>query len=146
MSIRVSWRALKSLYVHFITKDTIQFQTHTYTKQVHYDPMISKLVTWGKTRDESIKTMAKALDSYVIRGVRNNIAFCRTLCTFSFERVIYTRINTHTHTQAHIPNISLGISAPTSLKISILKDTFRMSSRRSNDVSLRHLHCPCMWT
>ena len=48
---------------------------------VHYDPMISKLVTWGKTRDESIKTMAKALDSYVIRGVRNNIAFCRALCT-----------------------------------------------------------------
>lgn len=31
-----------------------------------YDPLISKLVTWGPTRDECIKSMAYALDTYQI--------------------------------------------------------------------------------
>ena len=87
-SIRESWRVLKSPYGLVVHMTRYEIPTHTHLKhktQVHYDPMISKLVTWGKTRDESIKTMAKALDSYVIRGVRNNIAFCRALCTLSFD-------------------------------------------------------------
>eukprot|EP00939_MAST-03C_sp_MAST-3C-sp1_P001604 g1604.t1 len=46
-----------------------------------YDPMISKLVTWAPDREGAIRTMAKALDSYVIRGVRHNVAFCRALCS-----------------------------------------------------------------
>ena len=42
-----------------------------------YDPMISKLITRGETREEAIDLMSGALDSYVIRGVRHNIPFCR---------------------------------------------------------------------
>ncbi len=33
---------------------------------VFYDPLISKLVTWGPTRDECIKSMSYALDTYQI--------------------------------------------------------------------------------
>ncbi|KAL6066072.1 Propionyl-CoA carboxylase alpha chain, mitochondrial [Balamuthia mandrillaris] len=42
-----------------------------------YDPLICKLCTWGPTRDEAVQTMERALDEYVIRGVRHNIAFLR---------------------------------------------------------------------
>jgi acetyl-CoA carboxylase biotin carboxylase subunit len=40
-----------------------------------YDPMLSKLITWGKTREESIKKMKSALREYVVLGVKTNIAF-----------------------------------------------------------------------
>lgn len=35
---------------------------------IYYDPLICKLITYGKTRDDAISTMVTALDSYVIRG------------------------------------------------------------------------------
>lgn len=35
---------------------------------MYYDPMISKLVTYGQNREQALKRMEKALDHYVIRG------------------------------------------------------------------------------
>lgn len=44
---------------------------------IYYDPMISKLVTYGSDRAEALKRMEDALDSYVIRGVTHNIPLLR---------------------------------------------------------------------
>lgn len=44
---------------------------------VHYDPMISKLVCWGKNREEAISRSLRALDEYYIGGVSNNISFLK---------------------------------------------------------------------
>ncbi len=44
---------------------------------VHYDPMISKVVCWGRTRDEAIRRMLRALSEYRIAGVETTIPFCR---------------------------------------------------------------------
>ena len=44
---------------------------------VHYDPMISKLITWGRTRPEAIQRMDRALAEYDIAGVQTTIPFCR---------------------------------------------------------------------
>ena len=41
----------------------------------YYDPMISKLITFGATRDEAIGRMLRALDEYQIAGVITNIPF-----------------------------------------------------------------------
>ena len=38
-----------------------------------YDSMIAKLITWGDSREEAIKTMDRALDEYVIEGIKTNI-------------------------------------------------------------------------
>ena len=46
---------------------------------IHYDPMISKLITYGKDRPSALQRMREALDSYVIRGVTHNINFLRSL-------------------------------------------------------------------
>lgn len=40
-----------------------------------YDPMISKLVSWGKDRHEAMERMRRALYEYVIVGVKTNIPF-----------------------------------------------------------------------
>ncbi|KAE8280276.1 Propionyl-CoA carboxylase alpha chain, mitochondrial [Larimichthys crocea] len=48
---------------------------------IYYDPMISKLVTYGATRAEALSRMEDALDNYVIRGVTHNIPLLREIIT-----------------------------------------------------------------
>lgn len=49
---------------------------HTrYTIPHMYDPMISKLVVWGRNRPEAIARMRRALYEYIIVGVKTNIPF-----------------------------------------------------------------------
>ena len=40
-----------------------------------YDSLISKLITWGRTRDEAISRMVRALDDYEIVGAPSTIPF-----------------------------------------------------------------------
>ena len=42
---------------------------------IFYDPMISKLITWGETRVHAIARMKRALDEYQVRGIRTTIPF-----------------------------------------------------------------------
>ena len=42
---------------------------------IYYDPMISKLCTWGKSRSLAIHSMKKALDNFEIEGINHNIPF-----------------------------------------------------------------------
>ncbi|MAO54130.1 MAG: acetyl/propionyl-CoA carboxylase subunit alpha [Rhodospirillaceae bacterium] len=44
-----------------------------------YDPMVAKLVTYGKDRNAAMDEMARALDRFQITGVANNIAFLAAL-------------------------------------------------------------------
>ncbi|HEY1588014.1 MAG TPA: acetyl-CoA carboxylase biotin carboxylase subunit, partial [Polyangia bacterium] len=44
---------------------------------VFYDPMISKLITWGATRAEAIERMERALMEYRVGGIKTNLAFHR---------------------------------------------------------------------
>ena len=42
---------------------------------IYYDPMISKLIVWGKNRQEAIQRMRRALYEYKITGVKTSIKF-----------------------------------------------------------------------
>jgi acetyl/propionyl-CoA carboxylase alpha subunit len=44
---------------------------------VHYDPLLAKLITSGRTRDEAIERMRAALASFVVEGVKTVIPFHR---------------------------------------------------------------------
>ncbi|XP_005106150.1 propionyl-CoA carboxylase alpha chain, mitochondrial isoform X2 [Aplysia californica] len=50
---------------------------------IYYDPMICKLVTYGRDRTSCMETMIKALDSYIIKGVTHNIPLLRDILTES---------------------------------------------------------------
>ena len=46
-----------------------------YEIPIYYDPLISKLIVWGNTRDEAIRRMRRALYEYKITGVKTSIKF-----------------------------------------------------------------------
>jgi acetyl-CoA carboxylase biotin carboxylase subunit len=59
----------------------------------YYDPLISKLITWGRTRTEALDRMTAALGSYELFGVRNNLPLCTWIMGHpKFREGVY---NTH---------------------------------------------------
>ncbi len=46
-----------------------------YTVSPHYDSMIAKLITHGNNRDEALNRMLRALDEYIIEGIKTTIPF-----------------------------------------------------------------------
>jgi len=44
-----------------------------YEVSTHYEPLMAKLITWGKNRDEAIRKMRSALEDTATEGVVNNI-------------------------------------------------------------------------
>jgi len=72
---------------------------------VHYDPMLAKLITWGRNRDESLARMRWALAHWPILGVTTNIQFLRMLLDHpAFVRGdIHTQFLDETDLEADIP-------------------------------------------
>ncbi|MBI3970689.1 MAG: ATP-grasp domain-containing protein [Chloroflexi bacterium] len=46
---------------------------------VHYDPLLAKLIAWGSTRAEALDRLRRAVDEYVLTGVRTTLPFHRWL-------------------------------------------------------------------
>ena len=47
---------------------------------IYYDPMLAKLVTYGKSREEAIQLMIKAINDYEVEGVMTTLAFGKFVC------------------------------------------------------------------
>jgi acetyl-CoA carboxylase biotin carboxylase subunit len=46
---------------------------------LHYDPLLAKLIVWGRDRDEAVRRMRRALDEFAVAGIRTTIPFHRAL-------------------------------------------------------------------
>ncbi len=60
----------------------VRIDTHVYAGYMippNYDSMISKLIVTAQTREEAINKMKRALDEYVIEGIKTTIPFHRQL-------------------------------------------------------------------
>jgi len=64
-----------------------------YSIPTFYDSMISKLVVWGRTRNEAIDRMKRALSEYVILGVKTTIPFHKAMMRNPDFRA--AKLNTH---------------------------------------------------
>lgn len=53
---------------------------------IYYDPMLAKLITYGKDRNEAIELMLKAIQDYKVEGVSTTLPFG----TFVFEHDAFT--------------------------------------------------------
>ena len=56
----------------------VRVDSHVYTGYVippYYDSLLSKLICWGKTREDAITTMKRALREYVITNVKTTIPY-----------------------------------------------------------------------
>lgn len=47
----------------------------SYTVPPYYDSLVSKLIIWGKNRERTIKRARRALEEYVIEGIKTTIPF-----------------------------------------------------------------------
>jgi acetyl-CoA carboxylase biotin carboxylase subunit len=45
------------------------------TVTVNYDPMVAKLIAWGRDRDEAIDRLRRALEEFVVKGIKTSIPF-----------------------------------------------------------------------
>lgn len=60
---------------------------------IYYDPMLSKLISYGKDRDEAIQIMLQAIEDYHIEGVQTTLPFGK----FVFEHEAFRSGNFDTH-------------------------------------------------
>ena len=70
----------------------VRLDTHVYagyTIPPNYDSMIAKLITTAQTREEAISKMKRALDEFVIEGIKTTIPFHRQL----MEEPDYVAVN-----------------------------------------------------
>ncbi len=68
--------------LHFPGGHGVRLDTHVYsgyTIPPYYDSMIAKLITTAQTREEAINKMKRALDEFLIEGVKTTIPFHRKL-------------------------------------------------------------------
>src|SRR3989449_9115580 len=62
-----------------------------YTIPSHYDSMIGKLITYGKSRREAMDKMSRALSEYMITGVKTTIPFEQAILQDpNFRRGVYS--------------------------------------------------------
>lgn len=60
---------------------------------IYYDPMISKLITHGKDREEARTRMIRAIEDYKISGVETTLSFCK----YALEHEAFVSGNFDTH-------------------------------------------------
>jgi pyruvate carboxylase subunit A len=65
----------------------------SYTIPPFYDPMISKLIVWGRNRNEAIVRMRRALYEYIIVGIKSNIPFHKAV--MENPRFVKGELGTH---------------------------------------------------
>jgi len=50
-----------------------------WTVPIEYDPLLSKLIAWGNSREETMARLRRALDEYTITGIRTNVSLFRRI-------------------------------------------------------------------
>jgi acetyl-CoA carboxylase biotin carboxylase subunit len=99
-----------------------------------YAPLLSKLSAWGPTRDEALERLHAALSEYRVGGVRNNVAFHKSL----LEYKPFLRGELHTGMLEHAwwkqkkigPNLKFAVAAA-------LYDELELEERRAQQPSVQ---------
>ncbi|OAD52244.1 Methylcrotonoyl-CoA carboxylase subunit alpha, mitochondrial, partial [Eufriesea mexicana] len=104
---------------------------------VHYDPMIAKLIVWGKDRQEALAILRLQLNDYNIAGLDTNIEFIKDLCSHSnfWQGQIHTGF-IEEHYRELLPNLHVPseIAAQATLALILYDDTHSLqSSFKTND-------------
>ncbi len=88
---------------------------------IYYDPMLAKLCTYGKSRQEAIQLMIEAIDRYEVEGVQTTLPFGRFVC--EHEAFRSGEFDTHFVKNYYSPEVLLqkaeeeaGIAARIALK------------------------------
>ena len=106
---------------------------------IYYDPMIAKLITYGKDRMEAIQLMIKAISNYKIEGISTTLPFGKFVC--EHEAFRSGKFDTHFVKKYYSPERlqkqyaeEKEIAALMGLKLYLEnKDTLRMAEQDSSN-------------
>ncbi|MCZ8528464.1 acetyl/propionyl/methylcrotonyl-CoA carboxylase subunit alpha [Alteromonas sp. PRIM-21] len=100
---------------------------------VFYDPMIAKLVVWGKNREIALKRLISALGDYYIDGVSTNIDFLKRVAThpaFGAAELTTTFVEKHNDSLFnHIASEDTHSNIPAMALLSLLNRKITLSNR-----------------
>ncbi len=108
---------------------------------IHYDPMIAKLIAYGKDRTEAIEKMIRAIDEFKITGVATTLPFCKfalqheAFVSGKFDTRFVSLYFTPEVLQQEIPTVELEIAAV--LAAEILKRKRNNSSAQSTPATIQ---------
>jgi acetyl-CoA carboxylase biotin carboxylase subunit len=88
-----------------------------WTVPVFYDPLLSKLVTWGRDRAEAINRMQRALGEYQISGIRTNLSFFRSI--LAHEKFLAGELATD-FIDKHFLQTSDGLESPALQEVAVI--------------------------
>jgi acetyl-CoA carboxylase, biotin carboxylase subunit len=96
---------------------------------IYYDPMISKLITYGKDREEAISRMIRAIDEYEITGVETTLPFC----SFVLKHPAFVSGDFDTHfVKHHFKPEYLISEQPDEAEIAAIVAAIELNSKNSN--------------
>ncbi len=103
---------------------------------IYYDPMIAKLITFGKDREEAIERMIRAIDEYEITGIENTLAFGK----FVMQHEAFTSGNFDTHfVGKYFKPEMLAIENEEEAKVAAILGTILMQ-QKSNKNTTQQVH------
>ena len=85
---------------------------------VHYDPMLAKVIAWGETRPEAINRLCRALDEFNVAPLVTNVAYLnRVLGHDAFRAMQLTTrfLDIHSHELTQPPATSTDIAVAATL-------------------------------
>ena len=100
---------------------------------IYYDPMIAKLVSYGKDRTEAIERMIRAIDEYQIIGIQTTLAFGKFV--MQHEAFISGNFDTHFVSNYFIPEHLLIQEDEDEAMIAALIGAAFMESKNGNTKS-----------
>ena len=99
---------------------------------IYYDPMIAKLVSYGKDRQEAIERMIRAIDEYQITGIQTTLAFGKFV--MQHEAFVSGNFDTHFVNKYFLPEHLMHENEEEAMIAALIGSTFLNS--QSESVSL----------
>ena len=101
---------------------------------IYYDPMIAKLVSYGKDRTEAIERMIRAIDEYQITGIQTTLAFGKFV--MQHEAFVSGNFDTHFVSKYFTPEYLLMHEDEDEAMIAALIAAAFMESKNGNNKSI----------
>jgi acetyl-CoA carboxylase biotin carboxylase subunit len=95
---------------------------------IYYDPMIAKLITYGKDREEAINRMLRAIEEYEIDGPSTTLSFG----TFALQHEAFVSGNFDTHfVKKYFTADSLKTEDPKEAEIAAMLAAYLMDNKKA---------------
>lgn len=109
---------------------------------IYYDPMIAKLVSFGKDRTEAIERMIRAIDEYQITGIQTTLGFGKFV--MQHEAFISGKFDTHFVSNYFKPEYLEGGNKDEAMIAALLGTVF-LKQQKNSKSTVQPVHTDSNW-